>query len=62
MMALAGPAEVERFRDAVARRLGLQFDDARLPFLGEVLERRLASTRLDAGTYLDRFGGGQASE
>ena len=41
MSDLAGAADVERFRAAVARRLGLQFDDGKLSFLGEVLQRRL---------------------
>ena len=33
-------ADLERFRAAIIRRLGLQFDDTRLDFLGEVLRRR----------------------
>jgi chemotaxis protein methyltransferase CheR len=61
MMALAGSAEVARFRDVVATRLGLRFDDARLSFLGDVLDRRLAATRLDPGVYLDRLAGGQVA-
>ncbi|MGA2794013.1 MAG: protein-glutamate O-methyltransferase CheR [Roseiarcus sp.] len=50
MNALAGAADVERFRTAVARRLGLQFDDGKLGFLGEVLQRRLG--RRSASDYL----------
>jgi chemotaxis protein methyltransferase CheR len=52
-------ADVGRFRTAVARALGLQFDDGKLGFLAGVLERRLAATRLDAAPYLDRLGKGQ---
>ncbi len=47
-------ADVGRFRGALARGLGLQFDDGKVEFLAGVLERRLAATRLDAGGYLDR--------
>ncbi len=50
MNALAGVADVERFRAAVARRLGLQFDDGKLGLLGEVLQRRLG--RRSAFDYL----------
>jgi chemotaxis protein methyltransferase CheR len=34
-------ADLERFRAAIVQRVGLQFDDAKLGFLGEVLQRRL---------------------
>jgi chemotaxis protein methyltransferase CheR len=37
--------DLERFRAAIIRGTGLQFDDAKLGFLGEVLQRRL--DRLD---------------
>jgi chemotaxis protein methyltransferase CheR len=37
--------DLERFRAAIIRGIGLQFDDAKLGFLGEVLQRRL--NRLD---------------
>ena len=50
MNALTGVADVERFRAALARRLGLQFDDGKLGFLGEVLQRRLG--RRSASDYL----------
>jgi chemotaxis protein methyltransferase CheR len=43
--------DVERFRSAIARGMGLAFDDAKLDFLGRVLERRLASTRKTAKAY-----------
>lgn len=44
--------EVERFRSLVEQRLGLRFEAARLPFLADVLERRLAATRSPAASYL----------
>jgi chemotaxis protein methyltransferase CheR len=44
-------ASLERFRKAVARRLGLHFDDAKLGFLAEVLQRRAEATGQDAGEY-----------
>jgi chemotaxis protein methyltransferase CheR len=50
MSGLAGAGDVERFRAAVARRLGLQFDDGKLGFLAEVLQRRLE--RRCAADYL----------
>ncbi len=46
----AGAGDVERFRAAVARRLGLQFDDGKLGFLAEVLQRRVE--RRSAADYL----------
>ena len=46
------PVVVERFRDGIARQLGLQFDDAKTAFLGEVLMRRIEANRTDAETYL----------
>jgi chemotaxis protein methyltransferase CheR len=50
MNALVGAGDVERFRAAVARRLGLQFDDGKLGFLAEVLQRRV--DRRGAADYL----------
>jgi len=47
------PAALECFRAHVARHLGLCFVDDRVDFLAEVLERRLAATRLCAAAYLD---------
>jgi len=38
------PFEMQRFRTAVSRQIGLRFDDAKLGFLGEVLQRRLESS------------------
>ena len=47
----ATPA-LERFRALIVRRLGLQFEDAKLGFLAEVLRRRLESTKEGADNYL----------
>jgi chemotaxis protein methyltransferase CheR len=47
--------ETDRFRDGVARRLGLHFEDSRSDFLAEVLQRRLDRTGLAAGAYLERL-------
>jgi chemotaxis protein methyltransferase CheR len=44
--------DLERFRAAIIQRIGLQFDDARLGFLGEVLQRRLDRLGRPADFYL----------
>jgi chemotaxis protein methyltransferase CheR len=44
--------ESERFRAVLTQRVGLQFEDAKLGFLGEVLQRRLAKLKQSSGTYL----------
>ena len=41
-----------RFRAAIERRLGLRFEDAKLPFLATVLERRVAASRQPPETYV----------
>jgi chemotaxis protein methyltransferase CheR len=46
------PRDVERFRSAVIRQIGLRFDDTRLGFLGEVLQRRLEKLARGSGAYL----------
>jgi len=46
------PRDVERFREIVARRFGLQFEDARLSFLAEVLRRRVDASGHRCGEYL----------
>ncbi|HEY2850374.1 MAG TPA: CheR family methyltransferase, partial [Gemmatimonadaceae bacterium] len=43
---------VERFRAAVAQRLGLSFDDSKTEFLSDVLRRRTAASALHADAYL----------
>lgn len=57
-----GTAEVQRFRSAIARRLGLRFDDGKLAFLDEVLDRRMNARRLDAERYLDALQNELANE
>ncbi len=49
--------EVDRFRGAVAECLGLQFDDDRVPSLGEALSERMRASDCDAATYLARLQG-----
>jgi len=44
--------ELERFRDLIARSLGLRFEDAKLGFLADVLSRRLEATRQRSEVYL----------
>jgi chemotaxis protein methyltransferase CheR len=43
---------VDRFREAIAQRLGLSFDESKLEFLAEVLHRRSAASSLPAEAYL----------
>jgi chemotaxis protein methyltransferase CheR len=43
---------VERFKAAITQRLGLQFDDTKLGFLGEVLQRRIEKIGCSSDTYL----------
>jgi chemotaxis protein methyltransferase CheR len=50
--------EVQRFRVAIARRMGLQFDDARAEFLGAVLQRRMARLDMTPGHYLCELDAG----
>lgn len=45
-------ADLERFRGAILRSMGLQFDDAKLGLLSEVLHRRLAKRRAPGQLYL----------
>jgi chemotaxis protein methyltransferase CheR len=52
-------ADLEQFRAIVARRLGLQFDDGKLPFLGEILQRRLHARRCTGAAYLESLASGR---
>lgn len=52
MNCLASRLDLERFRVAIVQRIGLQFDDAKLSFLGEVLQRRLDKLGRASGAYL----------
>jgi chemotaxis protein methyltransferase CheR len=53
--------DVERFRAAIIRQIGLQFDDSRFGFLGEVLQRRLDKLGRSSETYLRDLEGRPAS-
>jgi chemotaxis protein methyltransferase CheR len=55
MNILADPRDVERFRRVIACRLGLQFADAKLDFLGEVLQRRLQTFDQSSDVYLENL-------
>ncbi len=44
--------ETERFRAAVSQQIGLRFEDAKLGFLGEVLQRRLEKLGCASDFYL----------
>jgi chemotaxis protein methyltransferase CheR len=52
-----GAAEPQRFRGWIAERLGLHFDDTKLEFLAEVLDRCAGSKGLALHSYLDRLEG-----
>jgi chemotaxis protein methyltransferase CheR len=45
-------SDLERFRGAIVARIGLQFDDAKLGFLGEVLQRRTEKLGRGSDDYL----------
>jgi chemotaxis protein methyltransferase CheR len=45
---------IERFRTFITRRFGLQFDDSKLTWLGEVLKRRAGAAAESALAYLAR--------
>ena len=45
-------SDLERFRAAIASRLGLYFDEGKSGFLEEVLRRRIEATGRDAHAYL----------
>ncbi len=56
MMTHAAPSEPEQFRDLVASRFGLWFEDAKLASLGELLERRARGRGLAIPHYLAQLG------
>src|SRR3984893_14479038 len=60
-VALAG-ADVECFRALVARRLGLYFEDAKLDFLADVLQRRMGGTRCDLFSLYQKLIASRATE
>jgi chemotaxis protein methyltransferase CheR len=49
--------EPERFRGWIAERLGLSFDDTKLEFLADVLDRRADRKGLGLRPYVDRLNG-----
>ena len=57
------PADVDRFRDLVAKRLGLAFDDARRDEIGALLQARLgAGHHRTAARYLESLANGAREE
>jgi chemotaxis methyl-accepting protein methylase len=50
-------AGAQRFRGWIAQRLGLHFDDTKLEFLSQVLDRRADIRGLAPRAYLDRLKG-----
>jgi chemotaxis protein methyltransferase CheR len=50
-----GATDVERFRAAVARHLGLSFEEGKLPFLADRLRDRLHATGSACEAYLTRL-------
>ena len=62
MRATIGIGDVEQFRAAVARALGLQFDETRSSFLEEVLRRRLDLDRGSSAEYFARLEADPSSE
>lgn len=56
MIKLLDPEVIDRFRDIVAQRFGLDFDDSKRDFLGEVLLKRISQTTSgDAFSYFQRL-------
>jgi chemotaxis protein methyltransferase CheR len=55
MNACITSADLVRFRAAIVQQIGLQFDDAKLPFLDTVLRRRLSRMAGSGGGYLERL-------
>ena len=45
-------SDLERFRAAITARIGLRFDDAKLGFLDEVLQRRLEARHIGTEAFL----------
>ena len=51
----ADSIDVERFREIVSGRLGLNFDDSKLPFLAGVLKHRQDTVGQECAAYLGRL-------
>lgn len=58
MTPMESERDLERFRSAVSRLLGLHFDETRLASLSEALERRVEANREPRSAYLERIEGG----
>jgi chemotaxis protein methyltransferase CheR len=52
MIGVAAPGDLDRFMAAVTYRLGLQFEEAKVGFLGEVLQGRLEAVKRPVDAYL----------
>lgn len=48
-------SDLDRFRAAIVQHAGLHFDDGKLPFLSEVLQRRLDRLSCSSANYLERL-------
>lgn len=55
MIQTSSAADIERFRCAVVRCLGLSFEDAKLGFLADILRRRLDAIGQSTDVYLGRL-------
>lgn len=55
MIQTSGAADIDRFRCAVVRCLGLSFEDAKLGFLADILRRRLDALGQSTDVYLGRL-------
>lgn len=62
MTGILGLQELERFRAAITQRLGLMFDDAKLGFLAEILQRRLGKLKYASDAYLSMLEQGAWAE
>lgn len=60
MKRLDNPAAVEKFRALILSRLGLQFEDAKLGFLAEVIQSRLDDTGRGVYDYLGQLEDGNS--
>ena len=52
MISAISTEDVDRFRDLIASRFGLSFDESRSSFLAELIQRGTEATRSDVGGYL----------
>lgn len=59
-MTLPGPAEPQQFRSWIGRWFGLRFEDGKLEFLAELLDRRAEKTGLATHEYLNRLQSGRS--